>query len=70
MRPHREIIKAAGAEAVHGALGGRVSIHTVRSWVQRNGIPAEHWVDLVAAEIATLEELAHGAARVARPAPA
>jgi hypothetical protein len=34
------------------------SIHTVRSWVQRNSIPAEHWKLFADKGWATLEELA------------
>lgn len=35
-----------------------ISIHTVRSWAQRNSIPAEHWAWFAAEGHATLEELA------------
>ena len=56
MRDHPEIVRAAGVEAVAEATGA--SIHTVRSWVQRESIPAEHWKLFAYKEWATLEELA------------
>jgi hypothetical protein len=56
MRDHPEIVRAAGVEAVAEATGA--SIHTVRSWVQRESIPAEHWKLFADREWATLEELA------------
>jgi hypothetical protein len=70
MRSHREIIKAAGAEAVHMAVGGRVSIHTVRSWMQRDSIPPEHWLALADAGLTTLDELALAARRASEGAAA
>jgi hypothetical protein len=62
MRTHRDIIQQAGAEAVRLTLGCKLSIHTVRSWQQRNAIPAEHWLALSKAGTATLDELATAAA--------
>jgi hypothetical protein len=56
MREHGEIVKAAGVEAVAEAT--TASIHTVRSWIQRENIPAEHWKLFADHEWATLEELA------------
>jgi hypothetical protein len=56
MRDHPEIVKAAGIEAVAEATGA--SIHTVRSWIQRESIPAEHWKLFAEKAWATLEELA------------
>jgi hypothetical protein len=56
MRDHAEIVKAAGIEAVADATGA--SIHTVRSWVQRESIPAEHWKLFADKGWATLDELA------------
>jgi len=61
MTHHRDIIKRAGAEAIRTALGLE-SINTVRAWMQRNSIPAEHWAALAKADMATLEELAEAAA--------
>lgn len=56
MREHGEIVKAAGVEAVAEATDA--SIHTVRSWIQRESIPAEHWKLFSDRNWATLEELA------------
>ena len=57
MRQHSQIIREAGkAELVAEKRG--VSINTVRSWIQRDSIPADHWVGFVADKFATLEELA------------
>lgn len=61
MITHSDIIRRASTPAVIKAIGV-VSIHTVRSWVQRNSIPSEHWAALASAEIATLDELAAAAA--------
>lgn len=62
MSTHQDIIKRAGADTVRVALGGRVSIHTVRSWQQRNSIPAEHWRGLITAGLATADEMIDAAA--------
>lgn len=56
MRDHDEIVKAAGIDAVAEATGA--SIHTVRSWVQRGSVPAEHWKLFADRDWATLDELA------------
>lgn len=67
MRTHTDIVKAAGQpEAVGTALG--VSRHTVRSWIQRDSIPADHWITFAAQGWASLDELAKAAARK-KPAP-
>jgi hypothetical protein len=60
MRTHAEIIRAAGEEAVASLT--KASIHTIRSWVQRDSIPAPQWATLVAAEHCTAEELMTAAA--------
>lgn len=60
MRTHADIIRSRPANAVSTALS--VSLHTVRSWAQRNSIPAEHWAGIRDLEMATLEELADAAA--------
>lgn len=59
MRTHAEIIKDATAPAVQGRLG--LSLHTVRSWAQRDSIPADQWKPLADAGFATLDELAEAA---------
>lgn len=68
MRTHSEI--AAGAvmaERLTAVTGA--SVHTCRSWAQRNRIPSEHWAAIAAAGIASLEELASAAASNPRRAP-
>ncbi|WP_181321168.1 hypothetical protein [Sphingomonas sp. PP-CE-3G-477] len=60
MRTHTEIVNAAGADRL--ATLRRVSLHTARSWAQRDSIPAEHWSDIVKADIASWEELGNAAA--------
>jgi hypothetical protein len=67
MRTHTEIVNAAGADRLAGLR--RVSLHTARSWAQRDSIPSEHWADIAQAKLATLEELAAAAAMKTRPAP-
>jgi len=52
------------------AVGGRVSIHTVRSWMQRDSIPPEHWLALADAGLTTLDELALAARRASEGAAA
>lgn len=61
MTTHSDIIRRATTPAVIKAVGV-VSIHTVRSWIQRNSIPSEHWAALANAGLATLDELAAAAA--------
>lgn len=61
MRSHKQIIQHAGAEQVIARAGLSVSLHTVRSWQQRNAIPGEYWAALDRAEIAPLCELANAA---------
>jgi hypothetical protein len=56
MRDHPEIVKTAGVDAVAEATGA--SVHTVRSWIQRGSIPAEHWKLFAERGWASLEELA------------
>ena len=58
MRTHSEIVAAADCEQI--AQARQASIHTVRSWGQRNSIPAEHWPAFIEAGAATLDELAAG----------
>ena len=62
MRNHSDIVRAAGGpEEV--ALSFGVSRHTVRSWIQRDSIPADQWTAFADRQIASLEELAGAAAR-------
>jgi hypothetical protein len=61
MRTHKQIISSAGAQSVIDRAGLGVTIHTVRSWQQRDGIPAQYWAALDASGIATLVELAAAA---------
>lgn len=56
MRDHPDIVKAAGIEAVAEATNA--SVHTVRSWIQRESIPAEHWKLFADKKWASLDELA------------
>ena len=58
MRTHPDIVKAIGPDAVAALTGS--SIHTIRSWMQRGRIPAEHWLVLVSEGHCTAEELMHG----------
>lgn len=67
MRSHSDIVTTAGVEEIARLRG--VSVHTARSWVQRDGIPAEHWTGIVAAKHATLAELAEYAAANPRKRP-
>jgi hypothetical protein len=61
MRTHSEIVTAAG-KPEEVALRRAVSVHTVRSWAQRDSIPAEHWAGFANDGHATLDELATAAA--------
>lgn len=56
MRGHRQIIvDAGGAEGICNRFG--LNLNTVRSWVQRERIPHEHWDAFIRAKLATLSEL-------------
>jgi len=61
MRNHSDIVKAAGAQRI--ATLTDVSIHTARSWSQRDSIPPEYWAKLIAASLATPDELIAAAAK-------
>jgi hypothetical protein len=67
MRTHAAIVAAAG-KPEDIAVSRSVSVHTVRSWMQRDSIPAEHWAGFADDGHASLEELALAAA--ARKVPA
>lgn len=60
MRTHAEIVVAAG-KSEEVALRRRVSVHTVRSWIQRDSIPSEHWAAFARDGVATTDELAQAA---------
>lgn len=62
-RTHRDIIRAA-TPAIVADLTGR-PITTVRSWAQRDSIPADHWLVLVEKGHCSADELMAGAARAA-----
>lgn len=62
MAIHSDIVKRAG-KPEEVALARGVSVHTVRSWIQRNSIPAEQWAWFAREGHATLEELAEAAAK-------
>jgi len=66
MRTHAEIVREAGPAEV--ARARNVSINTVRSWIQRDSIPAEHWAGFALEGKATLHELALAAAAKVRVA--
>lgn len=59
MRSHAQIVAAAGS-AEEVALRCGVSVHTVRSWGQRDSIPPDMWAIFVNDENASLDELVAG----------
>jgi hypothetical protein len=59
MRSHAQIIRDAGGyKIVHNKLHWTGKSPTVKSWVLRDNIPAEHWRALVDQGICSLDELA------------
>lgn len=67
MTTHSDIVKSVGRpEEVALAIG--VSRHTVRSWIQRDSIPADQWHAFANKGWATLDALASAAARKDRAA--
>lgn len=52
---HADLIPYADAPRIAGLLG--ISVNTVISWRQRKSIPPDRWPALIAAGIATLEDL-------------
>jgi hypothetical protein len=60
MRSHSEIIRQVSAQTVSDLTD--TSIHTVRSWGQRDSIPSEYWATLISAGKCTADELIHAAA--------
>lgn len=66
MRTHADIVKSFGAAALARWLSDRgLKVHqsTPQRWSDRDSIPAEYWSALAEAGVATLDELAAGAAR-------
>ena len=61
MRTHRTILREVGHDVI-AALTGR-PLTTVRSWDQRDSIPADMWLTVSTEGHATLEELAASASR-------
>lgn len=65
MRSHKAIIQAHGASKLHRDLAGvGIDLHksTPQRWAERDSIPGEYWEPIARLGIATLEELAKGAA--------
>jgi uncharacterized protein YjcR len=57
---HSDIVRHAGRpDDVAQSLG--VSVHTVRSWIRRNSLPAEHWAKFEREGWATTRQLAAAA---------
>lgn len=63
MRSHAEIIRDNDEALI--AETAKVSVHTVRSWAQRNSVPSGYWSALIAAGLATADELIAAAAKAA-----
>lgn len=61
MRSHSQIIRSVGEAAIADLTGAPV--FTVRSWLQRDSIPAKHWALLVNERHCTADELMASAAR-------
>lgn len=56
MQTHPDIIRKAGTpDEVAAKLG--VSVHTVRSWLQRERIPSDRWADFANLTEVPLEEI-------------
>lgn len=62
MVTHADIVRAAGRVEDIASLHG-VSVYTVRSWIQRNSIPADKWAAFARAGHASLADLAAAAER-------
>jgi len=60
MRTHTQIVRDAGEEVIASDTGAPVL--TVRSWAQRNSIPAKEWAALIAKKRCTADELIKAAA--------
>ena len=57
MRTHSDIVRGAGT-AADVAERFNTTVNTVRSWIQRNRIPSDHWATFVSLGQTTFEELA------------
>lgn len=68
MRTHTEIASGPGMAERLSVLTGQ-SIHTCRSWAQRDSIPGKFWAKIARDNIASLEELALAAAQNPDHAP-
>jgi len=66
MTTHRDILNAAGHDRIVELTGRPIT--TVRSWVQRNSIPATEWRTLVDAKLCSAFDLIDGVS--VRGAPA
>jgi hypothetical protein len=64
MRTHRDILRASGHDRIVELTNRPIT--TVRSWDQRDSIPADMWLDIATAGFSNLEELAAGASRKRR----
>lgn len=64
MANHRDIIRAAGHAAIAEATGRPIT--TVRSWDQRESIPATEWTVFIVKGWATAEDLLLGKPRSKR----
>lgn len=62
MLTHTQIIENAGGTDRERAERLGIKEHQARDWRLRGSIPAEQWLTVVAANLATLEELAAAAA--------
>ncbi len=58
MRSHQQIIDDAGGYRSVATTLAAESVHTVRSWRQRNSIPREAWPEFIRHDLASLIELA------------
>lgn len=61
MRSHSQIVRDITPPKIADLTGS--SIHTVRSWAQRDSIPSDHWLVLVSEGLCTGDELMRAAAR-------
>lgn len=64
MATHSDIVRSAGRPEEVALVCG-VSVHTVRSWIQRDSIPADQWATFAERGFADLASLASGKAKAA-----
>lgn len=67
MRTHVVIIKEAGVPKIASATD--VAENTVWAWRRSRRIPAEYWLSLVSADLASYDELAADVAAKRRASP-